>query len=44
MAIHLFALSTLGIETMLLNTNLTEREVTEQMESTDVRTLLMSEK
>lgn len=44
MAIHLFALSTLGIETMLLNTNLKEREVTEQMESTDVRTLLMSEK
>ena len=44
MAIHLFALSTLGIETMLLNTNLREREVTEQMESTDVRTLLMSEK
>lgn len=44
MAIHLFALSTLGIETVLLNTNLTEREVTEQMESTDVRTLLMSEK
>ena len=44
MAIHLFALSTLGIETMLLNTNLTEREVTEQMETTDVRTLLMSEK
>ena len=44
MAIHLFALSTLGIETVLLNTNLTEREVTEQMESTDVRTLLVSEK
>jgi O-succinylbenzoate-coA ligase len=34
----------LGIETVLLNTNLTEREVTEQMESTGVRTLLMSEK
>ena len=44
MAIHLFALSALGIETMLLNTNLIEREVTEQMESTGVRTLLMSEK
>ena len=44
MAIHLFALSTLGIETVLLNTNLTEREVTEQMESTGVRTLLVSEK
>ena len=44
MAIHLFALSALGIETVLLNTNLTEREVTEQMESTGVRTLLMSEK
>lgn len=44
MAIHLFALSILGIETVLLNTNLTEREVTEQMESTDVRTLLVSEK
>ncbi|WP_127147417.1 o-succinylbenzoate--CoA ligase [Veillonella sp. VA139] len=44
MAIHLFALSTLGIETVLLNTNLTEREVTEQMESTGVHTLLMSEK
>lgn len=44
MAIHLFALSTLGIETVLLNTNLTEREVTEQMESTDVRNLLVSEK
>ena len=44
MAIHLFALSTLGIETVLLNTNLTEREVTEQMESTCVRTLLVSEK
>ena len=44
MAIHLFALSVLGIETVLLNTNLTEREVTEQMESTGVRTLLMSEK
>ncbi|KXB87233.1 o-succinylbenzoate--CoA ligase [Veillonella sp. DNF00869] len=44
MAIHLFALSALGIETVLLNTNLTEREVTEQMESTEVRTLLMSEK
>ncbi len=44
MAIHLFALSTLCIETVLLNTNLTEREVTEQMESTGVRTLLMSKK
>ena len=44
MAIHLFALSVLGIETVLLNTNLTEREVTEQMKSTDVRTLLVSEK
>ena len=44
MAIHLFALSALGIETVLLNTNLTAREVTEQMESTEVRTLLMSEK
>ncbi len=44
MAIHLFALSALGIETVLLNTNLTEREVSEQMESTGVRTLLMSEK
>ena len=44
MAIHLFALSALGIESVLLNTNLTEREVTEQMESTGVRTLLMSEK
>ena len=44
MAIHLFALSALGIETVLLNTNLTEREVTEQMESTGVRTLLVSEK
>ena len=44
MAIHLFALSALGIETVLLNTNLTEREVTEQLESTGVRTLLMSEK
>ena len=44
MAIHLFALAVLGIETVLLNTNLTEREVTEQMESTSVRTLLMSEK
>lgn len=44
MAIHLFALSALGIETVLLNTNLTEREVTEQMESTGVQTLLMSEK
>ena len=44
MAIHLFALSALGIETVLLNTNLTEREVTEQMVSTGVRTLLMSEK
>ena len=44
MAIHLFALSALGIETVLLNTNLTEREVTEQMESTGVHTLLMSEK
>ena len=44
MAIHLFALSALGIETVLLNTNLTEREVTEQMESTGVRTLLVSGK
>ena len=44
MAIHLFALSALGIETVLLNTNLTKREITEQMESTGVRTLLMSEK
>ena len=44
MVIHLFALSALGIETVLLNTNLTEREVSEQMESTGVRTLLMSEK
>ena len=44
LAIHLFALSALGIETVLLNTNLTEREVIEQMESTGVRTLLMSEK
>ena len=44
MAIHLFALSALGIETLLLNTNLTNREITEQMESTGVRTLLMSEK
>ena len=44
MAIHLFALSVLGIETVLLNTNLTEREATEQMESTGVRTLLVSEK
>ena len=44
MAIHLFGLSALGIETVLLNTNLTEREVTEQMESTEVFTLLMSEK
>ena len=44
MAIHLFALSALGVETVLLNTNLTEREVTEQMKSTGVRTLLMSEK
>ena len=44
MAIHLFALSALGIEMVLLNTNLTEREVTEQMESTGVRTLLVSEK
>ena len=44
MAIHLFALSALGIETVLLNTNLTEREVTEQMESTGVRSLLVSEK
>ena len=44
MAIHLFALSALNIETVLLNTNLTEREVTEQMESTGVHTLLMSEK
>ncbi len=44
MAIHLFALSALGVETVLLNTNLTEREVIEQMETTGVRTLLMSEK
>lgn len=44
MAIHLFALSALGIETVLLNTNLTKREITEQMESTGVGTLLMSEK
>ena len=44
MAIHLFALSALGIETVLLNTNLTEREVSEQMISTGVSTLLMSEK
>ena len=44
MAIHLFALSALGIETVLLNTNLTEREVSEQMPSTGVSTLLMSEK
>mgnify|MGYP000912853927 CR=1 FL=1 len=44
MAIRLFAISALGIETVLLNTNLTEREVTEQMESMGVRTLLMSEK
>ena len=44
MAIHIFALSALGIETVLLNTNLTEREVTEQMESTGVRSLLVSEK
>ncbi len=44
MAIHIFALSALGVETVLLNTNLTEREVTEQMESTGVRTLLMSKK
>ena len=44
MAIHLFALSALGIETVLLNTNLTKREITEQMESTGVQTLLMSEK
>lgn len=44
MAIHIFALSVLGVETVLLNTNLTEREVTEQMESTGVRTLLVSEK
>jgi len=44
MAIHLFALAALGIEIVLLNTNLTEREVTEQLESTGVRTLLMSEK
>ena len=44
MAIYIFALSALGIETVLLNTNLTEREVTEQMESTGVRTLLVSEK
>ena len=44
MAIHLFGLSALGIETVLLNTNLTEREVSEQMTSTGVRILLMSEK
>ena len=44
MAIHLFALAALGIETVLLNTNLTEREVSEQMTSTGVSTLLMSEK
>ena len=44
MAIHLFTLSALGIETVLLNTNLTAREVTEQMESTGARILLMSEK
>ena len=44
MALHIFALSALGIETVLLNTNLTEREVTDQMESTGVRTLLVSEK
>lgn len=44
MAIHVFALSALGIETVLLNTNLTEREVSEQMISTGVSTLLMSEK
>ncbi len=44
MAIHLFGLSALGIETVLLNTNLTEREVSEQMTSTGVSTLLMSEK
>ena len=44
MAIQVFALSALGIETVLLNTNLTEREVSEQMTSTDVSTLLMSEK
>ncbi len=44
MAIHLFALAALGIETVLLNTNLTEREVTEQIESTDVCTMLVSEK
>lgn len=44
MALHIFALSSLGIETVLLNTNLTEREVTDQMESTGVRTLLVSEK
>ena len=44
MAINLFALSVLGIGIVLLNTNLTEREVTEQMESTGVRTLLVSEK
>ena len=44
MAIHLFALSALGIETVLLNTNLTEREVSEQMTSTGVSTVLMSEK
>ena len=44
MAIHVFALSALGIEIVLLNTNLTEREVSEQMISTGVSTLLMSEK
>ena len=44
MAINLFALSVLGIGIVLLNTNLTEREVTEQMESSGVRTLLVSEK
>ena len=44
MAIHVFALSALGIETVLLNTNLTEREVSEQMISTGVSILLMSEK
>ena len=44
MAIHLFALSALGIEIVLLNTNLTERELSEQVESTGVRTLLVSEK
>ena len=44
MAIHLFGLSALGIETVLLNTNLTEREVSEQMTSTGVSTVLMSEK